>query len=284
MSRTLATTALIALLVMAAGVEAQQAPAKRAGSGTAWPRTFTGQPDFEFTKAEILAERARQAEPQGIPAPKAPTLAELMEAGEVVLIELPTVTPSGTLDISGTMAANPADTLADFNAAFASLPSLTTVHEVDVTEFQKGLRHAVRKAVAAYKFQAGKYSLGHMVNAVTVQAVVTSPEKYAVLDGKQYHEGESFPMTVWAGPSDTELLDAMAAQLPMEGSMDPEQAAQYQEAYENAVQDLANQRQANPRTFQKQVIVPVVVAAIKQRLVVLEFNGQRHELPIRYAY
>lgn len=254
---------------------------KRSSVAHAWPRTFSGQPDFEFDKKEVMAERAKQAEPQGLPAPKPPTLADLLEDEKVELLTSVVAETSPTTLVSGSTLMGK---LNDFTVALSNLPSLTDIRELDVTEFRKSLRHTVRRTVAAYQFQTGKYSLEHMLQAVTLQAVVTSPERYAVVNNKQYREGESFPITVWAGPTDAALMDAMAAHLPMEGSMTEAQAAQYQAAYEDAVKDLAALRQTNPRELQKQVVVPATILAIQHRKVVLEFNGQRHDLDIKFAY
>lgn len=279
--KTRLTLLTLSTLLMAGMVDAQDA--KRTGVAHAWPRTFSGQPDFEFDKKEVMEERAKLSEPQGLPAPKPPTLADLLEDEKVELLKpVVAVDVSDTSGVSGSTAL--IAKLNDFTLALGNLPSLTEARALDVTEFRKSLRHAVRRAVAAYQFQTGKYSLVHMLQAVTLQAVVTSPVRYAVINNKQYQEGESFPMAVWAGPSDAQLMDVMAAQLPLEGSMTEAQAAQYQEAYEDAVKDLAVLRQTNPRELQKQVIVPATVLAIQHRKVVLEFNGQRHDLDIKFAY
>lgn len=262
------------------------AQARGGASKVEWPKTFGGQPDFEFTKAEVLEARTKNALAEGDREPKVPTVADLLGDEKVTLISRVVAVVSGTDAVSDTESAKDAvlAKLAGFNLAMSSLPSVTEAVDVNLDEFKGELRRIVRKKVADFDLKPGRYSLDYVLNAMALQAVVTSPMRYAVINGEQYREGESFRVSVKIGPSDGELLDALAAALPAEGTVPEAQALRYQEAYEDMVKELAANRQANPIRLQRTFSLPVTILAIQSRKVTVEFNGQRHDLLIKYAY
>lgn len=289
MKTTRALFLLLPLALLAGAAWADDAaappPSKRQGQGYAWPRTFGGQSDFEFDKAEVLQEKTAEDARLGIAAPKVPTLEDLLDDETVTLIRAPApkdgAAPSGTAAVSETAAAYE---VPGFEVDASTLPSVTEVKNLDLGEFRAGLARTVQNLVNAYQPRAGQFGLDYLMDGLILQAIVTSPEKYAVINGRQYREGDRFQIGVNLGPSDMEFIDALQAQLPPDGSMPASQAEQYRGVYESVISTLAGLRNTNPAVLTKSFPIPATVVQIKTRTVVLDFNGQRHELAIKFTY
>lgn len=271
---------LLALLLAASGVaQAQQAPR---GGAVVWPKSFGGQPDFEFTKAEALAAKTRDAAAQGNLPPKAPNLADLLD-DEVVdplqALALDAGETSGTLPVAAGPTKLPAMALAK-----GKLPDVGAAPEVDASGFEQALQYIVRRKVEDFALEQGRYSLGHLMQALVLQAVVTSPMRYAVINGQRYQVGDQFMLPVYAGPSDAELMAALASRLPVSGTLDDAVMVRYRDVYDNFLKNLAMVRASNPHRLHKRFEMPATIVDIQHRKVVIDFNGQRHELAVRYAY
>jgi hypothetical protein len=287
MKKTLATLAILSLMGGAAALPAyaQVTGKKPSSANYTWPRTSGGQSDFEFSKQEVLQEKTVEAGRNGLPAPSVPKIADLLNDEVITLI--PRVTVSATTATSGTSATDSLpvlDRLRAMDIDIGALPSLTTVATVDMSEFKANIERAVEHEVATYQPQPGQYSLEHLMRGLVLQAVVTSPHKYAVINGQQYKEGESLQVPVRLGPTDLDFIKLLQAQLPAPGTLSPAQMAAYEEVYEEAIAGLAALRQNNPNALTREFPMPALVVEIRNRTVVLDFNGQRHELGIKYAY
>lgn len=284
MNKTLAILALATLLGSVAALPAHaQQPRKPSSANYTWPRTSGGQSDFEFSKQEVLQEKTVEAGRNGAPAPTVPKIADLLNDEIITLV--PRVTVSATAVSATADEGVPVlERLRAMELDMGALPSLTTVATVDMAEFKANIERAVEHAVATYQPQPGQYSLDHIMRGLVLQAVVTSPHRYAVINGQQYREGESLQVPVRLGPTDLDFIRLLQEQLPAPGTLSPEQTVAYEEVYEEAIQGLATLRQSNNKALTREFPMPALVVEIRNRTVVLDFNGQRHELGIKYAY
>lgn len=270
--------ALILLLMLAHGTvaQAQQHTQQRPQKRLDWPRSFGGQPDFEFERDETVAERAKEAVNQGLPPTNPPALESLLEDSTLdplALEEGPSLT---------TVTEASATTVSSTDALGAStLPSFTTPELTDMSEFNTALSQALENYLRDWQPDLSRYSLDYLLRNLRLDTVVTSPLRYAVINSQRYQVGDRFQLPLSVAPSDVELIDLLQSQLPVSGTLPPETMAHYQEAVDTAVQRLAEDREKRPLRYQVLVTAPATVLDIQSRKVILSLNGQRYELPIR---
>lgn len=277
-SRMRPVLALILLLLLAPGLaaHAQERSQSRPQKRVDWPRTFGGQPDFEFEREETLNERAKESVNQGVPPPDAPTLESLLEDASLDPLALDGAPSLTTVtDVTAT------SVTATESLGGSTLPSFTTPELSDLTEFKTSLTQALQNHMQNWQPDLTRYSLDYLLRDLQLQTVVTSPLRYAVINGQRYQVGDRFQLPLSVAPSDVELIDILQSQMPAPGTLPPETMARYRDAVDAAIRKLADDRQKRPQQYQQTVTAPATVLDIQSRKVILSLNGQRYELPIR---
>lgn len=277
MKTLLHLTALSLLLVGAAQAQTTKAPQIRLD----WPRTFTGQPDFEFERSEVLKERTLENNRQGRAKPTPPTLADLIEGDSPEPIEIDTL--SLVTSETGVAEGDGLEGVESYGLSASSLPSLTLAGTVNLAEFKNNLQQAIRYTVQGFKPDLRIYALDFVLRGLKLEGVVSSPVKYCIISGQRYEVGDRFQVKAAIGPTDKDLLDVMEERMPDKASLPDEMYKAYQEAYEEIVQRLADDREKNPAKYQRTFTLPVIVRDIQERKVIIEFQGQRHELKVNMA-
>lgn len=277
------TSVLTLLLLLACGsaAHAQQADSHR-GTRINWPRTFGGQPDFEFARADVIKEATDTATKQGLPAPSFPSLEELLEDTTLIplmLEEISTTAVSDTAAISGTVTVS--GTATSFIADI--LPTMDKDEKIDLTEFRTMLTNALAQQVRTFKLGDGM-DASYLLRQLKLQAVVRSPVAYATINETRYKVGDTINLPLMAGPSDMAQINLLNGLMPPAASMTPEAADQYQAVVEDVIKQLAAQKTANPAQYQKVFDMPVTLMEIQPRTVIVQFQGQKHELSIPFLY
>jgi hypothetical protein len=302
-TRTLSTNALALLLLLAAGTsahaqntqgEAATGPTHESrASKLEWPRTFGGQPDFLFTRDEAMADARARAARENEPLPLTPSLKQLVE-DDTPLDPLGILAPkaedvavvSGSDVTSETSINAPrGQTLMErLMAQAVDLPTVAATGKPDLTEFNNQLAAAITTTVAGWQPQPGRYSFDAVLNGLTLQAIVTSPVRYAVINQQRYAEGETFRISVPLMVPDTDIHAAMDRLMPVSGTLPAELQSGYDEAYKTAWNNFAFKRNQDPALGRQTMVLPVRITAISARQVMLDVNGQPYALQIRYAY
>lgn len=290
---TSAALTILALALLAPLGHAQTAQHSRAAR-LEWPRTFTGQPDFLFTRDEAKAEARTRAARENEPLPLSPSLQQLVEDDTVFdPLGIMSPQPEATTDASGTIVSGTdivtvssrGLTLMDrLMAQTLDLPTVSSTAAPDLTEFSAQLRATLANTVATWQPAPGGYNFESVLGSLVLQAIVTSPVKYAVINQQRYAEGEVFRITVPVAVPDAVLQGALAAQMPAAGSMPAALEESYAAAYKKAWEDFVFKRNQNPDTGRQPLVLPVRITGITARQVLLDVNGQPYALQIRYAY
>lgn len=285
--------AVLALLLLAGSPGAWAQSRSSNAQKLQWPTTFSGPPDFAFTREEAVSDATARAAREGEALPQVPTLSQMlgddarldpMGIYKPVVISA-TADVSGSADASATQVQPTGSSLIEkLLAGSVGLPEVKDSFSPDMAEFRAGLAATLKRAVEEWQPSAARYSFGGLMNKLVLQAIVTSPEKYAVINQQQYAEGDTMQLSVPVPVPDMEVINALQEQMPAEDSVTPALYKQYQDVYEQTIADYAKARQANPAVGRKILQVPVVIRSITQRKVVLEVNGERHELAIRFTY
>lgn len=262
-----------------------------------WPRTFTGQPDFAFTREEAVSEARTRANRENEPLPLAPSLAQLINDDTVLdplrqsAASISAAAEAEAADVSGTEVPTGApvvtggQTLMErLMAQSLDLPIVSSTTKPDLTEFRNQLSATISGTIANWQPQAGRYNFEGVLNGLVLQAIVTSPVKYAVINQQRYVEGETFRITVPLAVPDAEIDAALLARMPAEGTLPAPLMESYQAAYKEALTGFAAARNKTPTVGQQTLVLPVRITGITPRQVLLDVNGQPYALTIRYAY
>lgn len=255
-----------------------------------WPRTFSGQPDFAFTREEALTEARTRATREGQPMPLAPTLPQLLNDDSVLdpmnvlapKVEL--VTDASGTTVSETLVTRGQSLMERLMSQAVDLPAMAAPEKPDLTEFSAQLSATVTRTVANWQPQAGSYNFEGVLAGLVLQAIVTSPVKYAVINQQRYTEGETFRITVPVPVPEAEITRAMDARMPVSGMLPESTMDGYREVYRNILSGFNAKRNLNPSLGQQTLVLPVRITGITARQVLLDVNGQPYALTIRYAY
>ncbi len=294
---TSAALTILALALLASWGHAQQQPAAGHTSRAArleWPRTFTGQPDFLFTRDEARADARTRAARENEPMPLSPSLQQLVEDDSTLDplgLTAPTQQVAG--DASGTTVSG-TDTITlsprglslmdRLMAQTLDLPTVSTTAAPDLTEFTNQLNAAITNATANWQPSPGGYNFESVLNSLVLQAIVTSPVRYAVINQQRYAEGEVFRINVPVQVPDTVLQDAMTRLMPAPGALPAALEESYAAAYKKTWENYVFKRNQNPELGRQALVLPVRITGITARQVLLDVNGQPYALQIRYAY
>ncbi|RYG59748.1 MAG: hypothetical protein EON60_09460 [Alphaproteobacteria bacterium] len=284
----------LALLASLGHAQPQAAQASRAAR-LEWPRTFTGQPDFLFTRDEARAEARTRAARENEPMPMSPSLQQLLE-DDTTLDPLGLTTPQRqeiVTDASGTVVSG-TDTITvsprglslmeRLMAETLDLPAVSSTVAPDLTEFTNQLNAAINGAAAAWQPSPGGYNFESVLNNLVLQAIVTSPVRYAVINQQRYAEGEVFRINVPITVPDAVLQSAMSRLMPAPGALPAALEESYAATYKKTWDDFVFKRNQNPELGRQSLVLPVRITGITARQVLLDVNGQPYALQIRYAY
>lgn len=248
-----------------------------------WPRTFTGQPDFAFTRDEALIESRRRAAQDNLPLPSAPLLEALLtDQGAPDPLKLG---GNGLVSLTDAFAEEAEPTTdAALPSAPGSLPDLGAGPVTDLSGFRQNLPQLLAQSIAEWQPDLAQYDFSFITRQLTLQAIVLSPLTYTVINQQRYQEGDTFMLTVPLDVPSERLQRTLITTLPPSNTMNVADYAAYTEAVQAQMAAFEQARSTNPAIGQQQVRIPVRVVAITARHVALEVNGQPFELAIRYAY
>lgn len=288
MNLCLRTIPIILLLAAATPAMAQTAASGAVPNASQavrlnWPRSFTGQPDFAFTRDEALTESRRRAAQDNLPLPTAPLLEALLndqgapdplKLGNAELVSLTDAFAENVALISASVVVSASD----------RLPELGTGPVTDLSGFQQNLPMLLAQSIAEWQPDLAQYDVSFITRQLTLQAIVLSPLTYTVINQQRYQAGDTFMLAVPLDVPSERLQQALLTALPPSTTMNLTDYAAYTNAVQAQMAAFEQARSTNPAIGQQLVRIPVRVVAITARHVALEVNGQPFELAIRYAY
>lgn len=244
-----------------------------------WPQTFSGQPDFVFEKQELVKETLTKAKEEGRESPTLPTLDDLLlhsggynplnlnkiaderdepAAAEVTLGLLSTVTP----------------------VQQNVLPDVLAEALLDVSEFKVVMENAATTAIRKARVDMNKYNFEKDLARLVLQAVVTSPTQYAIINGRRYHTGDRLHISVPVRVGEDDILAALNAHMPPADAVSEDRYAQYEAARDEVVKAFGEKQAAGGITRMQRI--GVKVKRIESRRVVLSVDGKDYDLEIKY--
>jgi hypothetical protein len=287
--------ATTAFLLLAASSAVAQVGGSRA-ENLEWPRTFTGAPDFIFTRDEAVSKARTDAARSGSAIPMVPSIEIVLEDdGELDPLGVTNpvvVNVSGTTDVSGTegeevdiVAVSNRQSLMDkLMAQAVDLPTVAGSTEPDLTEFRGQLSATISRTLVNWQPDSKRYNFSSVLNGLSLQAIVTSPVSYAVINQQRYQVGDTFRISVPMRVPEDAVTKAMENQMPVSGTLTPALEENYRKVYGEVMDGFIAARTRDPEMAMQTLVIPVRVLSISRREVMLDLDGQTHALQIRYAY
>lgn len=283
---------VIAVFVCAASTHAQSIN---------WPKTFNGQPDFDFDRTEVVIELENKKEELGFD-PYVATVGDLLAEEPVdpfdpkpryrkdkksgnnnpflppQLVESEALANTEDASLTALLPAN------DVSAG-VSLDVSKTDETVDLSEFEAYLTNLVeRKGVHFTTPDLSTRNLSSELAFVRVQSVVTSPEKYAILNRKKYRPGDRFTLRVKVKATPVDIEPMLEKHMPPRASIDSATWAKYEAIKAKILEDYAKKAEEKAKeakgTYKQ---LPIIVKRVEHRAVVLRLYEREYRLKMKWG-
>ncbi|MFZ2620121.1 MAG: hypothetical protein WAX89_04540 [Alphaproteobacteria bacterium] len=259
--------------------QASTARSSAASSRMEWPKTFTGQPDFDFVRDDVLKERQRKKENGEDVGGELPTWRDLLQVKRIDTF-MPKLIISSTEPLLG-YDATAEDQPEEEPTPANELPKVEAVADLDLEEFKAQLQDALDTAIKKAKPHYEEVNVAAEVQRIQVSTISTSPLKYAMLNNKKYKEGEHLLLQVRTMPSLEEVTFAINQTMPDAASMNAESYAAYAKLRDNVLTDFTNKRQTSPDMFVTKHPLKVLVKRIASRSITYEVLGKEYDVNLK---
>lgn len=273
-----------------------------------WPRTFSGQPDFDFARDEVLKDLEEREEELDINAyhgtindllkdlvvnPFTPRPRFLREneknlniANPFLPLEL--VTSGNVVESNEELPSEiqPVSGLPEFDLITLKLPSVdsTNTSQVDLSEFKAFVDNIISQDFKTQDPNFTEHDFTKDLERLRLQSISTSPNKYAIINGRRYNEGDRFMLPVTIEFDDSGIRKIIEAYMPSILDVDEDVYKQYEKLRDDALaayrEKLKAQAQASNANRHK---VSVTVKEIVHRRVILSVMGKTYEIELRVA-
>lgn len=246
-----------------------------------WPKTFSGQPDFVFERNEIIKNELSRAKNEGAEQPTTSTLDDLLTPQMKKLSPLQ-LRQSQSVHTSQ----EDVESEVDFsslggNIQSVALPDVVRNELLDISEFKELLDVTAKTAVRKTRLDTNSFDFSPYLARLTLQAVVTSPTQYAVINQRRYKPGERLQLHVPVPISLDDIESALNQHMPPEDVLPEDRFKQYQTARKEVLDDYAQQiKTGRLKRTQK---LSVQLQKIESRRAILKVGERQYDLAIKYA-
>ncbi len=258
-------------------------------STTIWPKTFSGQPDFDFSRENILEERIKKSKDSSTPF-KQQTLKDVLIAKDVHPVYQPV---QASKDVSGTILTSTEDALeeisllselSNFKMLTTELPDMVSRTElIDLSEFEAHLQRVIERTIKETDPQFNEHNFNNELKRMSIQAISISPKKYAIINNQRYTEGERFQIPIQVMPIDQDIANAVTNAMPNKLSMTEDNYALYTELQQKVLANYAQTRTENPNSLLQTHPVTVTIKRIQRRKVTIRIFNTEYDLEVKFA-
>jgi hypothetical protein len=255
-----------------------------------WPRTFSGQPDFDFERQEVLTERKRKAEEGENVAATPGTWEQVIKAPppDPFSPRYPKQKKGKTVPgFAAENTGNDEDTpLLPQLQAFENqqLPQLDASRTVDLSEFKSFLERVIDEQVKNAAPRLEEVNVRAELDKIIVQTIATSPDRYVMINGRRYVVGDTLSLPIATVPPAEGIIAAVDSHLPAEETVGVETFSRYKTIRDEVVKEFTINRNANIKAYQTVHPLKILIKRIESRRLVVEILGQEHEISLRYAF
>lgn len=255
-----------------------------------WPRTFTGQPDFVFTKEEVAAERVRKGAELGLIFTQ-PTLKDIFTHSVDASKLLSPLTEPDIIDDSLATAEDienaeisALENLDEYVTDTNELPDLADEAPVlDLSEFRAHLYKLIDQTVQNATLNEANLNITQELQRIIIQTIALSPQKYAIVNNQRVHEGQKFMLPVTLTTTPETINAVLDKALPPENLLLPETFALYKELRDEVASDYAKTHAISPAAHQITRPLPVTIKAIRHRQIDIKVGNKIHTINVSFA-
>lgn len=264
--------------------------AQNASRALNWPRTFTGQPDFVFTKEEVAAERVKKGAELGLVFIQ-PTLKDIFTNAAAPAQLLSPLAQSNILDESLITAEgienaeiSALDNLDEYTTDTNELPDLAEETPVlDLSEFRSHLYKLVEDTIQNATLNDTQLNMAQELQRIVIQTIALSPQKYAIVNNQRVHEGQKFMLPITLTTTPDTINTVLNKALPPKHLLLPETYALYQELKDEVASDYARTHAISPAAHQITRPLPVTIKAIRHRQIDIKVGDKIHTINVSFA-
>jgi len=245
-----------------------------------WPQTssFRGQPEFEFSRTEVL----KDAETNKVAGRGRAVSGEMLAPSIGTLIQRTLTNPFDT-EQGETKNVNIPQIALDIQ--IPELPDLTIEDRLNLDEFEAFLQSLLRTAPEQYATDFSEYDFSNELNKVVISSMMTSPEPYVVINGRRFREGDRFLLPVRAQDNTARVEQLIDAQLPNPRSVTEASYQKFVEMRNTAIEDYKRRRQEILKSTANGNLhnVSVTIKKILHRRVLVSVEGKEYTLKLGVA-
>lgn len=267
------------------------AMAQSASQDLPWPKTFNGQPDFDFKREEIIDDMQENGVVDGL---EVATMRRLLQTTIVnpftkekkssTTAQEEDSTKINKAALAALFGDIPENVLSgDTSATNTQLPGYENKVTLDLTEFADFLDNVIKQKVHSRKTNLKTYNFENDLDRVIIQSIVTSPVKYAIINQNRYSVGDRFLLPIQIRIYDSELDALLAPYLPQPESFSEDVYQKYIDIKNEAITKYKSgnsDSKANVVTHN----VSVTIRDILHRKVRVSIYGNEYELKIKHAF
>jgi hypothetical protein len=257
-----------------------------------WPKTFTGQPDFDFRREEILDEIRANGAIEGVETIGLGTMRRLLQT---TLIDPFKVTKTATaLNATSEEEDNQinqkalialfGETRGGANVGDdAQLPGFNKQYHLDLSEFADFLENVINQRLKLNKTTLKDRDFSEDLNRIVIQSISTSPVKYAIINNNKLSVGDRFLFSIKSRIYDSEIEALLAPYLPQPESFSKDVYQKYVDIKDAAIEKYKSENstgKANVVTHN----VSITIRDILHRKIKVSVYGHEYELKMKHAF
>lgn len=275
-----------------------------------WPSTFAGQPDFDFSRQELIDELRKEQRDntpadEEVPPLELPASWQLLYSSNIIdpfanqrinrqLRDGETAAqsaanneanaPAQPIDINQMSELFGRDLSAELpsspNLLSAALPRFNET-EVNLSEFRDFIDNLISREMSRQQANLQDTDFQPYINNLTIQSIVTSPYKYVLINNRRYTVGDRFLLPVESTIDAGSIEDRVNNFIPPAETVSEDVYAQYISIRDAALQTLA-ERLNTPSINTESYKVSVTIREIERQKVIVSVLGKEYELKMRF--
>lgn len=242
-----------------------------------WPTTssFRGQPEFEFSRTEVL----KDAEANKVAGRGRAISGEMLAPSIGTLIQRSLTNPFDTETGDAPVSNIPQISL---DIQIPELPDLTIEDRLNLDEFEAFLQSLLRSAPEQFAADFSDYDFSQELGKVVISSMMTSPDPYVVINGRRFREGDRFLLPVRTQDNSARVEQLIDDQLPNPRSVTEATYQKFVQMRNDAIADYKKRQQellkanANGNVHN----VSVTIKKILHRQVLVSVEGKEYALKL----
>lgn len=257
-----------------------------------WPKTFSGQPDFDFNRDDLIKELKEKGD---IISNKKATQATMKRLLQTTIINPFSHQVTETAITSKQNKINK-DALAELFGDIpeniktgnqsknnATLPGYNKNKSIDLTEFADFLNNIIKQRVKLNKERMKGRDFSNDLNKITIQSIVTSPIKYTIINNNRFRIGDRFLIPIQSKIFYSEIDALLAPYIPQPESFSEDVYKKYVDIKNKTIEKYKSE---NTKGTANVIVhnISVTIRDILHRKVIVSVYGHEYELKIKHAF